>query len=123
MGYHSYRSRLEPQAEDQRKGIEEMELTSDELKLIDEAERAMANSKLAHIVLIALLLVFIAALFLELVSSTIVAIVCVAVTVCANFVPPLNAPSYAKIVKLLLKVRSQSSDVRRDPIVDALSKD
>ena len=100
-----------------------MELTSDELKLIDDAERAMTNSRLAHIVLIALLLVFIAALFLELVSSTIVAIVCVAVTVCANFVPPLNAPSYAKIVKLLLRVRSQSSDVRRDPIIDALSKD
>ena len=100
-----------------------MDLTRDELQLIDDAERAMTKSRATHIVLIALLLVFIAALFLELVSSTVVAIVCVVVTVCANFVPQLSAPKYAKIVKLLVKVRSQLPDVQRDPIIDALSKD
>jgi len=91
-----------------------MELTRDELQLIDEAERAMTKFRARHIVLFATLLVFIAALFLELVSPNIVAIVCVAVTVCA--------PTYAKIVNLLVKVRAQSPDVRPDPIIDALSK-
>ena len=100
-----------------------MELTNDDLQLIDDAEKALAKSRLSHIVLFALLLVFIAALILELVSPTLVAIACVAVTVCANLVPQLNAPSYTKIVRLLLKVRSQSSVVQRDPIIDALSND
>jgi len=99
-----------------------MELTRDELQLIDEAERAMTKFRARHIVLFATLLVFIAALFLELVSPNIVAIVCVAVTVFANLVPPINAPTYAKIVNLLVKVRAQSPDVRPDPIIDALSK-
>jgi hypothetical protein len=60
-----------------------MELSSEELQLIDDAERAMATSKFAHIVLIALLLIFITALFLELMSSATVAIACVVITVCA----------------------------------------
>ena len=99
-----------------------MDLTRDELQLIDDAERALTTSRARHFVLFALLLVFVAGLLLELVSPNMVAVACVAITVCAVLIPQLSAPSYTKIVKLLVRLRSESSHPEHDPIIDALSK-
>jgi len=100
-----------------------MDLARDEIQLIDDAERALTTSRARHIVLFALLLVFVAGLFLELVSPNMVAIACVAISVCAVLIPQLSAPSYTKMVKLLVRLRSESSHPEIDPVIDALSKD
>ena len=97
-----------------------MVLTKDELKLIEQAEHAMAQSKIAIAILFAMQLVFVAGLFLELVAPTMAAVLCVASTLYALFLPRVSGPNYTKMVALLTKVRAEARVEEPDPIIEAL---
>lgn len=99
-----------------------MVLTDKDIDLIYRAERAHSQSKPITGILIALLLTSIVLFYLALISSEMLAGVCLVLALLSIFLPRLRGPDYEELVALLIRVRADGVSPSKDPLIDALTR-
>lgn len=98
-----------------------MQLTKEEFDLIEKAEKSLRGTRTSHVMLLIVLIGSFVAMFFGVLDARTFAYMSVGsvyIAVYFNF----GGANYQQIVKLLVRVRSETKAPTHDPLIQSLSK-